>query len=152
MHVVHACPSAAQISRKEFLFDMDEDSDIDETTPSVGAALAELRSAVVTLARSNDEHARRISALESEVESCRLGAQAAAKGIIEVRDREQALGARLDELSQDLDTVHRDLGTKAGVSTLEALLKLKMDKAACENTVCRCFHGSGSCRSPRGRP
>ena len=47
----------------------DSDDEADAAPPSVESSLAELRSAVVTLAKSNDEHDRRISALESEVES-----------------------------------------------------------------------------------
>lgn len=117
----------------------DSDDEADAAPPSVESSLAELRSAVVTLAKSNDEHDRRISALESEVESCRIGAQAAAKGIIELRNREQALSARFDALEGSMTNLRVEIGTKPSTTALEALLRLKMDRKACEQLFAELF-------------
>lgn len=94
--------------------------------------LEELRNAVVTLAKSNDEHERRISAMESQVDSCRRGTQAAAAAIVEMREREQTLNTRLDGLDEATAALRLDIGTKATTATLEGLLKLKMDRKGSE--------------------
>ena len=112
----------------------------DEDKPSVANALSELRNAVVALAKTSDEHERRIAMLESEVETCRIGAQASARGIIELREREAALSTRLDSLDAGDSNLRLELGSKVNTNSLEALLKLKMDKKACEQLFADLVH------------
>ena len=94
--------------------------------------MRELRDAMSLLARKSDEHERRISAMEAQVDSCRKGTQAAAKGIVELRERESDLRKHLDAVHEEVHALRLELGGKASTSTFEALMKLKMDRKACE--------------------
>ena len=70
--------------------------------------------------------------MESQVDSCRRGTQAAAAAIVELRERSAGVEARLDGLDEQSASLKKELGGKTATPTFEALLKLKQDKSTAE--------------------
>ena len=96
------------------------------------AQLEEVRTAVLTLAKTHDSHERRLTTLESQLDACHRGMQAAAKGVVEMRERENVVSARLNRIDEALEATRLELGNKATTQSLEALFNLKMDRKAAE--------------------
>lgn len=103
----------------------------EETSDLVG----ELRSALVTLAKAHEQHERRLTAIETQLDACRLSAQTATRGVIELQEREHALVARVDAVEAANEAFRIELGHKVDSTTVEALVKLKADRKVSEQQI-----------------
>jgi hypothetical protein len=106
-----------------------------ERYSSIEPTMAELKQAILILAARHDDHDRRLKSLEESCADSHRGTAAAVRSIVEMREREQALLARLDHNDQAIAAVLAEHARKVDMPGLEALLALKADKKSADQRL-----------------
>jgi hypothetical protein len=106
-----------------------------EQYSSIEPTMAELKQAILILAARHDDHDRRLKSLEESCADSHRGTAAAVRSIVEMREREQALLARLDHNDQAIAAVLAEHARKVDMPGLEALLALKADKKSADQRL-----------------